>query len=79
MRKSIFAATVVATTILALPVSTLAHCDTLNGPVVQAARLALKGNDVTPVLKWVPPAAEAEVRSAFTRTIEVRAGGPAAR
>lgn len=79
MRKSIFAATVVAATILALPVSTLAHCDTLNGPVVQAARLALKGNDVTPVLKWVPPAAEAEVRAAFARTIEVRAGSPAAR
>jgi hypothetical protein len=79
MRTSIFAATFVAATILALPAPTLAHCDTLNGPVVQAARLALTGNDVTPVLKWVPPAAEAEVRAAFARTIEVRAGSPAAR
>jgi hypothetical protein len=79
MRKFIFAATVAAATILALPAPTLAHCDTLNGPVVQAARLALKGNDVTPVLKWVPPAAEAEVRAAFARTIEVRAGSPVAR
>jgi hypothetical protein len=79
MRTCIFAATFVAASILALPAPALAHCDTLNGPVVQAARLALKGNDVTPVLKWVPPAAEAEVQAAFARTIEVRAGSPAAR
>jgi hypothetical protein len=30
-----------------------AHCDTLDGPVVQDARLALEKNDATPVLKWV--------------------------
>jgi hypothetical protein len=79
MRKTISAAIVVAVAIIALPAPALAHCDTLNGPVVQAARLALKGNDVTPVLKWVPPAAEAEVRAAFAKTTEVRAASPAAR
>jgi len=31
------------------------------------------------VLKWVQPAAAAEVRSAFTRTLEVRVGSPSAR
>ena len=30
-----------------------AHCDTLDGPVVTAARNALQSGDVTPVLKWV--------------------------
>jgi hypothetical protein len=30
-----------------------AHCDTLDGPVVAAARQALQQRDVTPVLKWV--------------------------
>lgn len=56
----------------------VAHCDTLNGPVVSAARTALQHADVTPVLKWVAPAAEAEVRDAFRRSLAVRSAGPAA-
>lgn len=50
-----------------------AHCDTLAGPVVADAKKALGRGDVTPVLKWVRPADEAEVRSAFANTIQVRA------
>jgi hypothetical protein len=65
--------------VVAAPGAAAAHCDTLNGPVVQAARLALKAGDVTPVLKWVPAAAEPEVRAAFAKTIEVRKSGGAAR
>ncbi len=49
-----------------------AHCDTLNGPVVAAARLALEKGDVTPVLKWIPAAAEVEVRQAFQQAVLVR-------
>ena len=64
--------------VTAAPGVASAHCDTLNGPVVQAARVALKAGDVTPVLKWVPAAAEPEVRAAFARTIEVRKTGGAA-
>ena len=30
-----------------------AHCDTLDGPVLQDARKALIQQDVTPVLKWI--------------------------
>ena len=30
-----------------------AHCDTLNGPVVESARHALAASDITPLLKWV--------------------------
>ena len=33
----------------------LAHCDTMNGPVVLAARQALAKGDATPALKWVAP------------------------
>jgi hypothetical protein len=65
--------------VVAAPGAAAAHCDTLNGPVIQAARLALKAGDVTPVLKWVPAAAEPEVRAAFAKTIEVRQSGGAAR
>ena len=49
-----------------------AHCDTLDGPVVVDARSALEHRDVTPVLKWVSPDDEAEVRSAFDQAIAVR-------
>ena len=56
-----------------------AHCDTLGGPVITTAQLALKTGDVTPVLKWVKPEYEAEVRNAFARTIKVRSQGTEAR
>lgn len=57
----------------------LAHCDTMDGPVVAAARVALEKGDVSPVLKWVRPEDEREIRAAFARTIVVRAGGREAR
>jgi hypothetical protein len=79
MKPTLLTAIVIAAAAAATPAPVSAHCDTLNGPVVQAARLALKTGEVTPVLKWVQPAAEVDVRAAFTRTIEVRAGSPAAR
>ncbi len=56
-----------------------AHCDTLDGPVVSAARQALQSGDVTPVLKWVKAADEPQIRAAFAQTLKVRASGPEAR
>lgn len=56
-----------------------AHCDSLDGPVVRDARLALERGDPTPVLKWVTPKGEAEVREAFRSTLAVRAKGGEAR
>jgi hypothetical protein len=56
-----------------------AHCDTLGGPVVTTAKQALEKGDVTPVLKWVKPAQEAEIRAAFGRTLAVRKLGPEAK
>jgi uncharacterized protein DUF6448 len=50
-----------------------AHCDTMDGPVVSAARIALQSKDVTPVLIWVKKEYESEVRSAFIKTLSVRA------
>jgi hypothetical protein len=59
--------------------TTWAHCDTIGGPVVTDARVALQKGDVTPILKWVGREQEAEVRTAFARTVAVRALGPEAR
>lgn len=56
-----------------------AHCDTLEGPVVKTARLALDKGDVTPVLKWVRPADEPEIRDLFQKTLAARKQGPEVR
>jgi hypothetical protein len=49
-----------------------AHCDTLDGPVVKAAKQALENGDVNLVLIWVKPMDEAEIRTAFDKTRAVR-------
>lgn len=68
-RLAILAAVLLA---LALPAQALAHCDTLDGPVVADARIALDKADITPILKWVKADDEREIREAFTRTLAVR-------
>lgn len=56
-----------------------AHCDTLDGPVVETARTALETGDVTPLLKWVQADDEKEIRTAFQKTLAVRAKGAEAK
>lgn len=73
-----WAAAVAAGAFLA-PAVVQAHCDTLDGPVVVAARAALERGDVTPVLMWVKPEGEAEVREAFAQVVAVRRYGDDAR
>lgn len=58
---------------LLLTGAALAHCDTIDGPVATAARLALDKSDVRLVLHWVRPQDEPEVRRAFDETLAVRA------
>lgn len=57
---------------LVFPAPAAAHCDSLDGPVVGAAREALATGDIEPVLMWVRPQDEGEIRSAFRRTLKVR-------
>jgi hypothetical protein len=51
------------------------HCDSLDGPVVTAARRALDEEHVEFVLPYVPAAAEDEVREVFGVVVEARAQG----
>ncbi len=51
------------------------HCDTLDGPVVQAARLALEKENVNLILPWAHRGAEREIRKAFRDTLAVRKKG----
>lgn len=55
------------------------HCDSLDGPVVTAARRALEADDVDLVLPFVPEHAEAEVRAMFASVQPARGLGEAAR
>ena len=70
---------------LALPIALAwapyaqAHCDTLDGPVVTAARSALDTGNINPVLVWVQKKDEDEIHSAFQRTLAVRKAGSEAR
>jgi len=57
----------------------LAHCDTMNGPVIPEAKAALEKGDVTPILKWVKKDNETEIKAAFTKAVAVRAKGPEAK
>lgn len=64
---------------LALAAPVRAHCDTLDGPVVAAARKALETGKPNPALVWVRPEDEKEIRDVFAKTMAVRKAGGAAR
>ena len=65
--------------ILTVAEPAFAHCDSMDGPVVEDARRAIAARDVTPVLKWVTQTDEDQIRSAFQMTLAVRGESRAAR
>ncbi len=54
------------------------HCDSMDGPVVKAAKAALASGDVRLILPYVPKEGEAEVSTAFDKVLAARAAGGAA-
>ena len=62
-----------------LSAEAIAHCDTLDGPVIKDAKKALKAGDVSPVLKWVKKEHEAQIKEQFKKTMAVRSKGAEAR
>ena len=65
--------------VLLAPGVASAHCDTLDGPVVLAAKQALDKGEITPVLKWIKQDSEVELRAVFNKTLAVRKAGPEAK
>lgn len=59
--------------------SAQAHCDALDGPVAKAAQKALENGNVNLVLAYAPAVAEAEIRTAFEKSRNVRSIGADAR
>lgn len=56
------------------------HCDTMDGPVVKAAKQALEAGDVNIILAYVPKAGEKEVTEAFEKAVQaMREGGAMAK
>jgi len=55
------------------------HCDSMDGPVVTAARRALDKGNVAYILPYVKEGAAAEVTSAFERAMRARKAGPEAK
>src|SRR5450759_366657 len=54
------------------------HCDTMDGPVVTAAREALEAENINLILAYVPESGAAEVKSAFEKVLRARKTNPAA-
>ncbi|MFW6061334.1 MAG: DUF6448 family protein, partial [Planctomycetota bacterium] len=52
-----------------------AHCDRLNGPVVQSAREALNSGEFAEVQIWVGEKQEDELKQAFDQALRVRKMG----
>ena len=79
VRTSSLAAVVWLIATVALnPSPARAHCDGMDGPVVQAAQKALDSSNVNLVLIWVQKSDEAEIERAFKRALAVRKLGPEA-
>ncbi|MBW6498255.1 MAG: hypothetical protein K0B09_07710 [Bacteroidales bacterium] len=57
-----------------LPHTTLAHCDSYDGPVIKDAYKALESNNVNLVLKWIAPDQEQEIISLFNKTYNLKTG-----
>jgi len=76
--RHIVTALIIFEILLMYSINANAHCDTLDGPVVESARHALTTGDVTPLLKWISIDDEQLIRTTFQKTMEVRKlGGPA--
>lgn len=52
---------------LASPLPVSAHCDTLDGPVVSAARKAMKTDNANYILIWIKPENEDKIKKALRR------------
>lgn len=57
---------------LFMPGKALAHCDTMDGPVVKAAQSALATRNINLILIWVQKKDEPEIRERFRQTLAVR-------
>jgi len=58
---------------------TIAHCDTLDGPVVAACKKSLETGNINHALIWVQEADEPLIKESFEKTLKVRSLSDASR
>lgn len=68
------ATALLAAVMLVFTVPTYAHCDSYDGPVIQDAYKALDQEDVSYILKWIFEDQEAEIKSLFSKTVNLKQG-----
>ena len=66
---------VIALGVWLAPQNAVAHCDTMDEPVVNTARMALEKGDIAPVLKWVQKKDENEIKEQFQKSLAARKQG----
>lgn len=47
----------------------LAHCDTMDGPLVADIKKSLKSKNIIPVLKWIKKSDEEEIKNMFKKVL----------
>ncbi|MHB8872175.1 MAG: DUF6448 family protein [Myxococcaceae bacterium] len=77
MKKSLVFAAALA--VVSFSPAAFAHCDSYDGPVIKSALKSLETGKLGPLLAWVKPAGEAEVKAAFQKSLAVRKLGPEAK
>lgn len=75
LRKTLLGIATVSALSLSFAGTAVAHCDALDGPVINEARTALSSGDITHVLKWIPAEDEARIVAVFDKAVEVRQNG----
>lgn len=73
---SIAVIAVILAVVFTLYKDNLAHCDTLDGPVVKAATESLESGNINLVLIWVQKDNETELKQAFDEAVKLRNSNP---
>jgi hypothetical protein len=71
MKQNIFLSLILLITVSAFN-TTLAHCDSIEGPVVKASQKALETGNINYVLVWVGAEDEQEIKAIFDNVNKVR-------
>lgn len=77
--KSMGTLALAATIIIMMPFTASAHCDTMDGPVIKDAKMALEENNIKYISKWVFAEDEAELTDIFNEAMKVRSINPEAK
>lgn len=68
--RMVFIAALFLGALFVFPSHASAHCDTLDGPVITAAKKAMETDNANYILIWVKPEHEDEIRKALRRAIK---------